>query len=368
MLVVVPKPLEGEIEQLCTNGPLPALRGITNLLQAHADGRHIVVAPPSLCRFWEACGRLSEEQRAIATKIRLRYSELAALQQILALHAQIALDGATPTFTDPVWTIPLSWIAANDLSETHLVCEDLYDCTISHEAARDYLAFSSLSKLQLRLDHTAGGGGNTHRVLRREALISQKICVCVVDSDRDEPSTTATLGPTAQNCLQVLGQGVYEVLMTKGRELENHLPSRLVDKIRPLWRGQVPSAAYTQLENAYQGITLYADLKAGLKRKNVEGLGGLSRTYWEGAMVALGQVVVCCAGACGAAHAGGCQHTVLEPLNTRLLRDAGEYLETNAHDLKRHRGYLPSPNEAFWKEMGKVVAAYGVSVKVSPTI
>jgi hypothetical protein len=365
MLIVIDRAHEAQIAVLCATAPLIVLRGITNLLQAYADGRHVVVAPQSICRIWEECGRLSEEQRAVAKKIRARFPELAELRNILAVYAEITLTGEMPSREGSVWKLPLSWIAQHGLAETSLVCEDLYDCEVCHEAARDYLTSASLPKLMLRLDHAAGGGANTGRILRKKAIEDQRVCFCVVDSDRNEPSKNAPVGSTALSCLQVSGDGLYDVCVTDGRELENHLPAKLVDKIRPVWEGSAPSEKYAQITQRCQSMMMFVDLKKGLKRKDIEELSGNARIFWDGAFASLNQPVKCCHTGCSALTAGDCKHSVMTPLNRTLLHDARDYLLQNAKNQKRFREYLPSQNESFWKKVGSLVAAYGVSVKIT---
>lgn len=261
MLITINKDLEENIAQICATGTIAALRGLTNLLQSQADQRHLVAIPQNICRILEDCARLSEEQRGVAKKIRARYPELAQLKNILPTYATVVAIGEHPFKEGGFWRLPLNWIAKNGLSETHLVCEDLYDCDICQEAARDYLNAASLPQLMLRFDQTPGGGGNTHRVLLNKAVEGQRICICLVDSDRSNPSSG--LGQTAENCSMIKGEGLYEVCMTPGREIENHIPVKIIDKIRSDWEGATPSQSYTRFNQNNQQILLFADLKRG---------------------------------------------------------------------------------------------------------
>lgn len=363
MLVLVDRVLEGHIENLCAQAPIIALRGITRLLQAHAEGCHVVVIPQSICRILEGCARLSEEHRVMAKKIRAKFPELAELRNVLNVHAVVTADGVVPTRNGSVWNLPLPWIAEHGLRETSLVCEDLYDCEVSQEAARDYLNFSSLPTLMLRFDQTPGGGGNTHRVLKKEAIDSQRVCICVVDSDRDEPSGTGPYGDTATNCLRVTDPGFYQIYISEGRELENHLPAKLVDHIRPTWEGKKPSERYAELTQRCQYVMLFADLKSGIKRKDIDYMTGNSHVYWNATIVRLGQAIKCCGAGCGAGKPGDCGHSVVAPLGRKLLSDARDYLHVGRTNPKRYKSYLPSQNDSFWREMGKLVASYGIALK-----
>lgn len=354
---------------LCDRAPVAKLRAVTNLLQAHADRSHIVVAPPSVCRIWEECDRLSEEQRGVAKKIRARYSELSALKSILPIYAKVIAAEGSPSLIDGVWSIPFPWIANYDLSMAHLICEDMYDCNLGVEAARDYLFSKNLSRLNLSIEKVPGGGGNTSRLLFDKAIERQRISLCVVDSDRDEPSPSAVIGETAKKCLEVAGAGLYEVCITPGRELENHIPIRLVDQVRALWQGKRPSQTYVDFAVISDSIPLFADYKAGMKQKTVELMGGDSKEHWSTLLPSLKPAgEECCTPVCTATCVGDCRQSLVHPFGRTLLRDVTEYLNEKVHLPNRSREYLPSPNDTFWLYLGGLVAAFGVSTRVTPSI
>lgn len=371
MLVLIPKELEAQIVDVCANASIAKLRGITNLLQSYADSRHVVVALPSICRILEACPRLSEEHRGVAKKMRQKYSEFSELKNILPVYAELSFVGVSPIRVAEVWRLPMDWIANHGLSEALLICEDLYDCELSHEAARDFLDLSSLTKLSLALDHTPGGGGNTHRVLKSKAVDGQRVSVCVVDSDRSNPSMGAALGNTASLCQQVTGAGLYELQISSGRELENHIPIRLVDKVRALWNGVTPSEAYATFGQQCPGLMMFTDLKSGVKMRDVDYMTGTERTFWDGAVPDLPHCAIrCCPSPCAAPKSGDCRQTIVPPMGRTLLKDVNEHLKNGPtrYVPKRYRDYLPSPNDTFWTDLGAIVAAYGISTKVASTM
>jgi hypothetical protein len=242
----------------------------------------------------------------------------------------------------------------------------LYDCEITKHAAQDYLDGAALNALKLALDPQPGGGANTERVLEKRAIQLQKICICVVDSDRDEPSPLAPLGGTAQKCTALTGQGIYEIAISPGRELENHLPSNLINKVRDQWNGKSTQTQYTNITTADQRAIFFLDLKKGLKLKDIDDMTGAAKAFWDAFYKKLNNSATCCTGKCAANIAGDCKHTIVAPLGRTLLRDACAYLENN--NFKRQKNYLPSPNDAFWRDIGEKVASYGVATKVQSNI
>lgn len=368
MLILLEKNLLSEIESLCGNGATNRLRCLTNLLQSHADGRHIAVIHPSICRILEDCNRLSEEQRAIAKKIRIKYPELAVLSNILRTYARLCATGTEPELNSNVWEIPFDWLAANNLNEVNLVCEDLYDCDICKEAAADFLNSNGLNSLRLKLDPTPGGGGNTHRVLERKAITEQRISICVVDSDKTSPGDVIKPASTAGKCMTVSGPGIFELLISDGREIENHIPSRLLDKVHANWEGNIPSNSCIILNQRHPGITLFCDLKSGIRKWDIDSMSGTNRIFWEAAQQALGIAQACCTTECNKKNSGDCATTILQPIGRSLLRLAGEHLRATSNNPKRHTEYLPSPNDSFWKAMGSAVASYCIAPKSSALI
>jgi hypothetical protein len=371
MLIIVPEDIESSVKKLCDSEPVERLRGLTKLLHAHADGLHVVVIPPAICRIIEGCTRLSEEQRGVAKKIRSKFSELSQLQSILPTYGQISIKSNPPAFSSGVWDVPLDWIARHGLSQTHLVCEDLYDCQISHEAARDFLHANNLARLELSLDHTSGGGVNTHRIFKAEAIDAQKICLCVVDSDKSNPSADAALGQTAQACLGISGNGIYELMISAGRELENELPVRLVDKLRNSWHGDRPSVNHAAFNAIHPNVWSFADLKTGLRRREIESMKGHDKAHWQVCANTLPHSKsACCPAGCAIRKEDICKQIVIEPLGRTLLKEAVGYLKDDSRIFspKRFSEYIPSPNDAFWKDLGRRVAAYGVSIRINAGI
>lgn len=368
MLIILNKNIYPEVDYLCKYAPLSRFRCLTNLLQAHADGKHIAVIHPSICRMLEDSQRFSEEHRAIAKKIRNKYSELAQLPNILQMHASLCTEGTLPTLTDGVWNIPIDWLANYGLSESTLICEDLYDCDICQEAANDFLSLQGLNGLRLKLDPTPGGGGNTHRVLESKAITGQKISVCVVDSDRESPHEKLKSDSTAEKCMQITAHGVYQVIVSTGREIENHIPSRLLDNINRTWEGDKPSNSYIRLNKAHPDITLFNDMKSGVKKWNIDLMNENSKNYWQSAYQALGINPKCCENSCQSKNSGDCCTSILHPFGKSLLKSSGQYLKSQASNPKRHTDYLPSPNDSFWKSMGAVVAAYCIAPKTANLI
>jgi hypothetical protein len=326
------------------------------LLSSYSDGHHIVIMNPQGCKKIENCAAFSDEDRAAAKRIRNRYSEYGALPEKICLYARVTNEGMSPTRTIQGWDVPLTWLAKNPLLPSQLLGEDLNDANIFEYCGQDYLEVSGLRSFAIRASLTQGGGGNTHRVLEQIAIVEQKICLCIVDSDKKSP--TAPPGTTALPCLSVFGSGLFSVTLTAGKTIENSIPWRLIDKTRTA-NTVLPSLELTSLEQKHANACWFINLKRGINGHDVNCLTSPTcRSYWSNCATAVAGVPTCCdAMACKEKNHGDCKYKVHKGYGNSLLGDVATWLKSN-QTTSRSKQYLPSPNDADWLRIGKEVAAF----------
>jgi hypothetical protein len=358
MLFVVP-------EELVTAGlqtPLPVATrvALSRLLQAHLDGHHLVVCHPRACRVIEQSPDFSIDERAAAARIRARFAEHGRLREVVGVHAEV-VDWAIgePQRVGQTWQLSTHWIAAEPLSATSLIAEDLNDISVLEGAAFDFRNRCRLFGLATKMTAAPGGGGNTSRVLDRIAVHEQRIALCIVDSDRE--CDGSKLGPTAQSCIEVDGPGVYEVKVTAGRSLENSLPWRLIDLVRqaaPL----APSVLLATLNAAREGSAKWANLKRGKRRFDIP------RAKCEECIASLELLAEamnitsdCCPTGCAASEFGACGKVIYQGYGGATLGDVGTFLKSSEGNTVRHERYLPSPGDEDWQDLGRLVFAYGLA-------
>jgi hypothetical protein len=339
--------------------PVATRVAVSRLLQAYLDGHHVVVMHPRACRAIEESHDFSADERAAAAKIRARFAEHGRLQNEVAVYAEV-VDAAiaAPQRVGQVWRVSMHWIAAQPLQPTHLVAEDLNDISVLEGAAIDYRNVRRLFGLCARTTPMPGGGGNTGRVLKRVAVDDQRMAVCVVDSDRD--CAVASAGHSASACLAIHGPGLYEVRLTDGRTLENSLPWRLLDLIRP-HAPLAPSQLLSALEAVQLGAAKWANLKRGkrgydLVRSSCAGC----QQHHEAVAAGMGVPDDCCPGGCTAANFGMCTKEIYAGYGAPTLADIGRHLDQSADNTYRHLDYIPSRGEDEWMNLGRTVFEYGL--------
>jgi hypothetical protein len=271
--------------------PTLVVRAFARLLGSVADGMHVVLIEPGTARLIEQLPEFSAIDKAAAKHIRNRYADYGSLPSKVSRYARVVGDGDVPHRDGSTWVIPLRWIAETPLAEMRFVAEDLNDTKTLAAAAGDHLEQAGLRAFRANLHPVHGGGARTPDVFRHEAIEARQICVCIVDSDRTCPG--GIVGPVAEACTSVTGEGVFEVAVTSGRSIENSLPWRLVDLVRPT-ESPRPSARLLALQGVDPGCPQFLELKVGLKGYHVRTTGP-SRTYWLGIATAVGAQATCCA-------------------------------------------------------------------------
>lgn len=316
---------------------------------------------PTLCNVIERSDSFGVDERAAARKVRNKYAEYGGLPRHVSAYGLLTDEPAmAPTKAGAIWRVPLRWVAARPLRETQLIGEDLHDVEVLAGAADDYLNSKQYGALRVRVGKVAGGGGNTSRVLANAAVHEQLPSLCVVDSDRECPGSP--LGPTAQDCMAVTGPGLYEVVVTAGRELENAVPWRLIDQLR---REQEPppSEQLASLNRVQPRASQFVDLKRGCRGHDITRLAGSPcETFWQSVQEGLTGVPTCCPTGCRAEVFGSCGHRLVRELGRSMLGEVESHLRATAGQHARHRAYVPSPGDADWLDLGKRVFEAGLGL------
>lgn len=338
--------------------PLISRQTITaysRLLDSYSDGHHVVIIEPNLCRIVESGSIFSTEQKATAKRIRNKFAEYGGLPSRLVEYATVIVEGLHPVKVASGWEVPLQWLAMNPLLKSAVLGEDLHDTLIFVAAAEDFLEISGLRSFSVRAAETAGGGKNTHRVLKNIAIRNQQICVCIVDSDRICPSSTP--GPTAVPCMTPPSVSLHVVRLTDGRSLENALPWRLIDQVRES-RNPAVSVDLARLKRSHLTGPMFLNFKKGISGFDIAKLNcAISKKYWtDVAEKAVGRQT-CCSIPCDASASPLCKYKVHGGFGSSLLADVAMWLN-DTKPAARVKKYFPSPNSTEWTDIGRLIAIY----------
>lgn len=366
MLITTTEAANLVLKDIVLNGSTKKLKSITNLLETHGCGNNMVVFGPDLCRVIEGSPRFSEVQKAVAAKMRLKYSEYSELTNLLNYYIEIDIDVDAPKKVGPVWRVSVGWFETNQPKLPYLICEDLYDCDIVVHAAHDYLNINKLNKINMRLTPINGGGVNTSRSIERHLADGCSYCISIVDSDRSSPGINSKYGATADLCLSIGACGVYELHVTTGRELENHIPLMLIDHVSRFHvenNGSAGAINPCGVGDIDKLIYCYADLKSGIRAFDVEKMEAVDKDFWlkffGGKNCERKNFV-----SCSAKKSGDCCSEFIGPVGRILLKTTVDFLNKNS-DPRRTRMYSGSFNFSEWIDIGSKVASFGVCPKIS---
>jgi hypothetical protein len=357
MLFVIPDDVAA---QLGTDSASHVLRAaLSRLLASFNDGYHVVIMSPQACREVEKSLYFSEAERAAAKSIRNRHADFGSLAARVQLYGIVTASGDNPARQGNEWLVPLRWLANHPLGLVELISEDLHDTNVLKGAACDHLEREGLRAFRIQLHQVPGGGINTGRTLMNAAVVDQRICVCVVDSDRTHPASN--VGATAQACLNISGDGVFEVVVTNGRSIENLLPWRLID----LFFSDVspsPSATLLSMRQRSPFSTSFLNFKSGICGHEFLKSGPQAcDIYWKEVGAATVGEPACCPSICNADKAASCQHTIHSGFGRPLLGKVSDWINENLA-FGRANKYLPSPNDSDWRQIGQLIGAYALGV------
>lgn len=340
------------------NTPGHIVLGLQRLLQAHYDGNHVVVIQRDTCLRIEASSLFSVREKATAQKIRIRYTEYGGLINTFPTYSSVREAGVAPVKERGVWSVPIRWIADRPLDKSALICEDLYDADILEGAAKDFIFEKSLHSFDINVTKANGGGANTHKAFWNLAIGDQKISLCVVDSDKVSPN--AAIGSVAKNCVDIAGDGLFEVKLTLGRSLENSLPWRLINNIP---QHQPAVLELRRLGNASAEAVKFLDFKRGLYGHDIKEMDDQCSAFWTGVGTNHAAAPTCCPSAkqCVKDGRGDCSYRVHLGFGRPLLGTISTWFASTT-SRERLPLYIPSENIAEWGELGKTVACYGISV------
>lgn len=224
--------IEESVQDIFASGAKTQLDidGLDYLAQGAAEGSHKITGSRRVLLDLANCEELQGRTIEVIKRAASRVAREGNLHHQLDVYGSVIAGGVA----SPVSTIlngkrrvefPLRWFNTSaKIQPVVLLGEDISDARVCSLLSSVGTVLGKLPFLQISevLDH--GGGSKTREILAQHAA-SQRICVCVVDSDRACP--LGQLGGTAQkvqNFKNATDYPLIEVIEVNGRDLENILP------------------------------------------------------------------------------------------------------------------------------------------------
>lgn len=156
---------------------------------------------------------------------------------------------------------------------TIIVTENPDDVQLYYIIGQYYMKHFKFGNLKIDFEERAGGGDTTARVL--EAIINEKnrMCFCIVDSDKKYKGASPgnTMGKI-MNIAENYPQKFYEVILMELQEIENLIPLSVIEHVgKNISNAQKGIDFYKFLvgkaDNEGQTSYYYFDIKKGIPQK-----------------------------------------------------------------------------------------------------
>lgn len=305
-------------ESLQSHLDTPQVRAaLENILTAGAEGKHLVVASRRFAD--QLCRNIGSGSRAWAEAKRAKdfYSERNNAKAHVLVYARIIGTGGDPPVlikernVDVIEVSPRLFADSLSTQASILLAENLNDALLYRHLALRFVRVHFGERVPLRFDPQGGGGATTSAALA-SAVNTNRICLCVFDSDKK--SSSGRSGSTARTIKAVSTTALQRKRELNAMEIENMIPPSVLKRA---FEGTAVYDLAERLARALQVLGsdyLWFDLKVGARVREV----GTSRSRTLGA--ACCKRTVCTDNACQCRAIPGLGDRILDQINQRFER------------------------------------------------
>lgn len=253
---------------------------INTIALARRDGHHFLYAERGLLESLCLLPQLNVLTLSLMRRVINRFPEKAAMAEQLSVTVlignfpltQVVVNGPRTVVKVPVARVNLTFV-----QKTYLLVENLIDAKFYSLIAKSRVA----GNIPINFEAYPGGGDTTAEVLDHIAGLN-RMCLCIVDSDRRYPN--GPLGGTAKKVVRVseeLGTSLTAYYVLPVSSIENLIPMDLLKICAKSDAGQT-----TRIENLAElyrdDIWPYFGLKRGIKCGDVVENIKPGETFWRG--------------------------------------------------------------------------------------
>ncbi|WP_241047394.1 hypothetical protein [Achromobacter xylosoxidans] len=341
------------------------IAAVEALFSAMGRGEHYVLASRMALQQILQRNSNSTNVRAIIRWCVQNYSFLAGITQTVPAGIVVVADGPTKRLASEVWQTSVDEVARAGVRPTVLLAENSVDAKIFKHAAKHFLLSKDLGTASINVEERNGNGSGIAAELENLILRRAEWCLCIPDSDRRCPD--GNVGINAQQCATVVGTAAWPVNLrtTSGRELENEVPRTALDVVAasrvPDWRDQIRLLT----EACEVDVLSYADIKKGTRRCHTRQLpeGSKERIYWEAANEQYANAMLDDESCPRNGECTDRRECTLLPAVGDGVGVAVLQLFDNESPHASYKMHKSSANFASWLELGRTVAAHGLSPK-----
>ena len=368
MLFVIDKSLIDALK-LDNNDKADIVDALENIARARREGKHLIFASRNNLKVLKEYPLLSDTARRVFNKLYNQLPQMDVYRQHFIRRVEIVAEDVFEIFSEGNHkVIRISAKNLRDFSfvmDSVLLAENQDDIKFYKKLTQTYLHWSGLGHIKISCESRGGGGQNT--VNEFKEIIDQKnrLCLCIVDSDRKFPNSN--LGSTASSVQKIVDENqspLAELFILDQRELENILPTRLLEETVNNDPNRMNGVLFLEeLEKSnFSDARHYLDIKKGLKLGKVlnQPNGSLFANYWTQVANCMQNKAFNISQKCRTNHnchdETGCTCIVAVGLGDSILTDVITTLERNSS--QKIGEMVREPLKTTWGHIGEILIAW----------
>lgn len=340
--------------------------GLEPLLYSAANGTHAISCDTELIKHLLKC-EISPRPKSVLTSILSRSAEIRAQARDSTYRILVKNDPSKKInkTNHGEWSIPIQWLAENDVPRCSVIGENLRDTSLFEKTASHYKIASKIN-ISTSIHQINGGGAETPNVYEEQIRTKASFSFCITDSDRRCPA--ANHKSTSAKCLEVSTRlsstWVADNHILPVREIENFIPKNIIeDTIDELG----DSSSKERLEKINSIVKKnpiawgFLDLKDGTTLRSIR---GACHDFWsplKNHSLSIGLCSKQCIdeGNCKNTHSA-CHCLIAPSINSKITEHAISWMnKRSAHEVTNRA--KTSENWANWLKLGHIVCSWGAA-------
>lgn len=203
--------------------------GFDNLATSRREGKHQLLGDISVLRYLSNFEPLSKKSKGIYNFLSTNFSTTSGLQHQIDCYLRI-VDHSKPFIVNTngskrIIQVPISHFSDTEtIQKTILLSENEIDAQIYESIGRTSAFECNIGNIVLRLDPIGGGGANTAAKYDQIQKANKRLCLCIVDSDKEFPEDSVKNTASAVLKVDDINRPLTFLKVLEVREAENLIP------------------------------------------------------------------------------------------------------------------------------------------------
>lgn len=351
---------------------------LEDLARCRQAGFHLITGSRSLLKTITNLSNLSRKSSDVYLFILEELTQLRNVTKLLARRIEVTDEYATNVITnsDGSQTFQIPYRKLQTLSifnKTILLSENLLDSKIYAHIADAYIAMNGLKGIKLKFEKRGGGGSTIAGEYYEIQQNQERLCLCVVDSDKKTPNST--IGSTAKNVTAKDDSNILlcEVAIIEPRDIENLFPTSV---LREIVQGASKLSVIEVLETidacpANSDARYHLDIKKGITLGEVLHSPAQEEfhKYWKTILARHGfSNNLACSVSANCNNPRECTCIIAAGLGDKIAEEFyDKFLNVSSSQKVAERVSTIEHLRSTWESIGRIIAAWGCGSQVIRT-